>query len=159
MKRLLILCAFCLSLISCSKDSFTARYHFNVDNSLNETKATLNPDHTLSWKDGDEIQFIIRLFEGDSDETVEMYGGSFKAWSKEIQGKLSYSNSTWGLYENLGGNYQKVESIELSARSLNSYVTFRYSYEDPMVLSAGWFNTVKFADGEQVISVKIPSKN
>lgn len=88
-----------------------------------------------------------------------MDGGSVKAWSKEIQGKLSYSNSAWTLYENLGGDYHKVESIELSVMSLNSYVTFRYSYVDPMVIIAGWFNTVKFAEGEQFISAQIPSKD
>ncbi|MCQ2167769.1 MAG: hypothetical protein MJY69_03745 [Bacteroidales bacterium] len=159
MKRIFIFCAFCLALISCSKDSFTARYHFNVENSLKQSKATLLPDHTLSWEEGDEIQFVVRLYEGDSDETIVMEGGSVKAWSKEIQGKLSYLNSTWILYESLNGDCQKVESIALSARSLNSYVTFRYSYEDPLNLSAGWFETIKFVDGDQIISVHVPSNN
>ena len=81
---------------------FCAVYNFNVENvesSLNETKASFLPDHTVLWQVGDEITFQIRLYDDASDEQIALYGGNQKVWEKEINGKLSYTDAGWKTYE------------------------------------------------------------
>lgn len=159
MKRILILCAVCLAVLSCSKNNFCAVYNFNVENvesPLNEAKASFLPDHTILWQVGDEITFQIRLYDDASDEQIALYGGNQKVWEKEINGKLSYTDAGWKTYEEKGSSYKEVDSIELASKALSGYVTFRYKYEEPMVKLAGWFETVKFKEGPQTISVRVP---
>lgn len=153
----------CLAMLSCENNDgvdpvCVAIYRFNVENTLQqETKATINPkDHSITWQEGDEVRFTIRLYDNEKEETIVMDGGNPKAWEQEKTGKLVYTGSDWKTYEKVDGTFREVEEIRLESKVRDGYVTFRYSYNDPMVFSAGWFRTVDFKDGLQVITVQVP---
>lgn len=156
----------CLAMLSCENNDVldpvcVAIYRFNVENTLQqETKAAFNPkDHSITWQEGDEVRFAIRLYDNEKEETIVMDGGNPKAWEQEKTGKLVYSGSDWKTYEKVDGTFREVEEIRLESKVRDGYVTFRYSYNDPMVFSAVWFRTVDFKDGLQVISVQVPVDN
>lgn len=159
MKKLLIIIFTCLAMVSCDNNGgkYLAVYQFNVENSSNETRATYDPsENIISWEEGNEIEFEIKLYNYEFTEEVAAPGGSVKKWAKEKNGKLVYTDSTWKTYVKKGDSFKEVEEIELSSNDSNGYVTFRYFFSEPMNITVVWFRTIAFKEGIQKVSVQVP---
>lgn len=170
-----------LCIMSCSKDEveseIVATYRFNIENNVVDTRALVNPDQTVEWEEGDEIQLVIRLFDNESDKRITLEGGNVKAWEQEKRCKLVYSGSEWKIFEKMKeidytapievlheqilSEYKEVDAIELRSNPLNGYVDFWYVYYysdrvEPEAMGPGGFMKIDFKEGLQTISIPVP---
>lgn len=151
MKRFLIICLSCISMLSCNKFEYCAVYKFDIKDTVADTKAVFLPDYSVVWEEGDEISFEIKLNKDDESTSNHM-----NRCEQEICGKMIYSNSAWKTYLEDNGASVEVDGVELKSIISNGNVTFRFEYRHSDMGITVWFNRVRFEEGPQTITVQIP---
>lgn len=165
MKRFLILCVVCFAMLSCSnkQSDFIAIYHFNVENTLGDSKAIFEPSGDVIWEIGDEIRFFLRVYNKTWDEMISGAGMTEgKFWEQEIRAKLVFDGAEWETYVYEEEDYsfkngKKVDNIKLISKRPTGCVTFDYHYDNIPVIAVGWHNTIEFKEGLQIINVQVPN--
>lgn len=168
-----------LCMMSCSKEEqevvktdYVATYRFKVEDTITNTRAAVNPNMKITWNEGDEICFTIRLYD-PLDKRTWLDG--INVFEQEKVCKMVYSGEAWKTYVMMDEFYQmpdevfgpspsytrddnaykEVDDVELHSKILNGYVIFRYDLYPAKENIIGGYQKFDFKEGPQTISIQV----